>query len=203
MMTLQEQVPVAPHGCPVDVKHWSPEQQASELLHVCPAFWHELAWHVPLDEPPGMTQERPVQQSADAVHVLPETLQAEGARHTSPPSGPAAHVPEQHSADEAHDWSFGLQLGVPASLVPPSVVVVVGIWQMEPSSVPRHCVPGQQALAPASAPQKLPSAMHVLAVAHTKPAPPSGRGRHGAPLQHWSLNWQASPGPMQHGAVPV
>jgi hypothetical protein len=103
MMTLQVQVPVAPQGWPVDERHCRPEQQASELLQVWPALWHELAWQLPLEEPPGMTQERPVQQSAEAVHGPPETLHVDEARHTRPPSAPTAHVPEQHSAEARHD----------------------------------------------------------------------------------------------------
>jgi hypothetical protein len=50
-----------------------------------------------------MTQERPVQQSAEAVHGPPETLHVDEARHTRPPSAPTAHVPEQHSAEARHD----------------------------------------------------------------------------------------------------
>lgn len=49
--------------------------------------------------------------------------------------------------------------------------------------------------------QALPSVLHVLTSAHR--STPEESGTHGAWLQHWSRNWQTSPGWMQQlGLVP-
>jgi hypothetical protein len=163
-------------------RHCSPPatlQQSPSATQLPPVGAQTLAdRHVPLVEPGGMLQARPVQQSLLAV------------QEPSAPVHGGAQVPpwqllEQQSLATVHPWPFGaqdtgtLQLKVPAPKV--------------------QTVPAQQL--PSSDPaQGAFSAVHADTVQRSTPAP---SGTHGAELQHWSRNWQTSPAGMQQAGFPA
>lgn len=149
-----------------------------------PAFEQVELWQVPLVEPEGTTQPRPVQQSAPVVQTPSFGWHTFGTAHV-----PLLHTVEQHSEPLVQATPFDLQ--TPASLP------VGGSRQLEPTSPARHS-PEQQVVDPAV--QDSPSGVQELAVQRSTP---TLSGTQGAPLQHWSLNWQSSPTAMQHGTSPV
>jgi hypothetical protein len=127
------------------------------------------ALQAPLVAPCGMSQPRPVQQSPVVVQV-PFTP-----RHAVPHL-PASQVPVQHSPLNVH--------------AAPSVLHVPGVppaWHRHPSSTPYVQAPSQQlvSLAPPHS-----SPVGVQADAEEQRSTPLESGTHGAPPQHWSLNWQ-------------
>ena len=124
------------------------------------------------------------------------------------------HWAEQHSAETSQATPFGRHApeppsaGLPPSTVPgppPSAPVPVppstggGFWQTYANSeLGRQAVPLQQV--DAAGLQGSPIPVQLPAV--QREAPPSAPGRHGAPLQHWSLNWHTLPAWMQQPGVP-
>ncbi len=101
---------------------------------------------------------------------------------------PFAQMFEQQLAAEVHPASFGWH-GVPAS---------EGSWHAKPPPVAaRQSAGAQHSPEPAHV---WPIDLQTLGV-HCRP--PSAPGTHGAPPQHWSLNWHCCPVPMQHGVWPV
>lgn len=156
-------------------------------------------WQVPEVAPLALLQARPVQQSADAVQAFPcgEHSRA-GWQMFGPPSNDV-QLPAQHWLEAVQLELFALQ--VPASAASPPSLVTGGSLQADPSSEGRQSVPAQQL--PEPVPHVAPSPRQDNPPAQVRPAPPSALGRQGAPPQHWSLNWQAWPSAMQHGATPV
>ncbi len=70
--------------------------------------------HVPLGEPTGTTQVRPVQQSDVAVHTPPSGTHIDPQRSTPDASGTQG-APSQHSAENVHASPVAMQQpGVPS-----------------------------------------------------------------------------------------
>lgn len=69
MMVMHVQLPVAPQALPAVSRQKLPVQHGLLVEQLWPAIAHAAAWQVPVVEPLGLLQARPVQQSADAVHV--------------------------------------------------------------------------------------------------------------------------------------
>lgn len=197
MIVVQLQLPVAPHGVPPVSRQMLPGQQGLLVEQVCPAFGQLDAWQVPAVAPLALTHERPVQQSADAVHAWACGEQSFAGWQLLGPPSVDAQIPAQHSTALAQVEPVALQL--------PASTVWVGNRQAKLLPEAPHTVPAQQLVpAPPSAPtQVVPSGRQVCGPAQVSPVPPSPLGRHGAPPQHWSLNWQALPVAMQQGATPV
>jgi hypothetical protein len=149
--------------------------------------------------PGGISQVSPEQQSALAVQAPPEGWQAAGAWQV-----PAMQSAEQQSVATTQTLPFCLQVGVPPPPPPPPhppppPPPPEGARHTVGPSTEASQVPSQQGVGP-EALQAAPSGVHVGAVQRSVP---DASGTHGLPLQHWSLNWQASPAAMQHGATPV
>ena len=197
MMKVQLQAPFVPvQVCPVPLVQLSPEQQPSDGEQVCPAPEQVApALQVPVVEPEGMLQLRPVQQSPEVLQAVSCGWQACGAAQL-----PLVHTLEQHSALFVQALVLGLQVpasGVPASAPPP---LVPGTWHAEVSSeVGRHAVPAQQVEAFGS--HVVPKAAQVAAAAQRRT--PSEPGTQAVPLQHWSAKSQTWPAGMQQPAWPV
>jgi len=175
----------------LDVQAWPPPVQL-------------LVWHVPLAAPGGMAQENPVQQSAVLVQTEPCGWHAVGARHfpeSTPPSVPTQRC-EQQSLPRVHavslPWQTPASGVVPASGVPASPGGGGITWQASvPVSVARQLVPAQHSL---ELVQVDPTGVQLATVQYSFPF---GPGTHGAPPQHWSLNWHSCPVAMQQPACPV
>jgi hypothetical protein len=195
MMKVQLQAPFVPvQVCPVPLVQLSPEQQPSVGEQVCPAPEQVApALQVPVVEPEGMLQLRPVQQSPEVLQAVSWGWHAAGAAQL-----PLVHTLEQHSELFVQALVLGLQ--VPASGVPASAPPLVpGTWHAEVSSeVGRHAVPAQQVDAFGS--QLVPSAAQVAAAAQRRT--PSAPGTQAVPLQHWSAKSQTLPAGRQQPAVP-
>jgi hypothetical protein len=198
MMKLQLQAPLVPvQAAPVLVVQDSPEQQPSVGEQVWPAPEQVApALQVPLVEPEGMLQLRPVQQSPVVVQAVSCGWHAWGCAQTPP-----VHTLEQHSALLLQAASLALQAGgggVPASGVLPGGG---GTWHAEVSSeFGRHAVPAQHSPL-ALGLHWVPTALHVWAVAQRRT--PSAPGTQAEPLQHWSANSHTWSAAMQHPASPV
>lgn len=137
---------------------------------------------VPLVAPGGMSQARPAQQSPSRVQALLEGTQ--GARQV-----PASQMPEQQSDTTPQAPPLAWQVAVGGRHL--KAWDAASSWQevgaqQEGSSAPVQAAP-----------------LGVQAVAVAQRSTPSTPGTHGAPLQHWSRNWQVSPGWMQQrGSAP-
>jgi len=174
-------------------------QHSSFTLQACPDPVQVLLWHVPVVEPVGMEHEYPLQQSAVLVQIDPCGWQAMGGWHCLLEPSPKQRS-EQQSVLLVQLEVFALHTpasGVPASGVPASVGGG-GNWQAEmPVSVARHWVPEQHSVELLHC---VPTVLHVPTV---QTSFPFGPGTHGAPPQHWSLNWHSFPAAMQQPASPV
>jgi hypothetical protein len=121
----------------------------------------------------------PAQQSPVAVQTPLTGWHSAGGTQT-----PLVQIDEQHWLDAVHAAVFALQT-LPPSELPPS-------WPLKPPS-PLPPPSGKMQMPAAQTPlqqeallaHELPSAVQVGVWQRRKP--PSA-GRHGAPLQHWSLN---------------
>ena len=116
-----------------------PGQQGVVCEHCCPAEGQVLpGWQVPLDWPTGMSQERPVQQSALAVQAPFWGWQDCGAEHW-----PLVQTVEQHcgpvvqvaplarqGAWQKPPTQLVEQHSVPVVQLWPSALQVVGFWQV-------------------------------------------------------------------------
>jgi hypothetical protein len=71
MITAQLHRPVVPQGSPSTSRQRRPVQHTVAEVQVWPAAAQVEAWQVPVVAPPGMAQVKPVQQSAEPVHVAP------------------------------------------------------------------------------------------------------------------------------------
>ena len=164
----------------------SPVQQAGPpTVHCCPEATQAPAWQDPVVDPEGTTQVSPEQQSELAVQAPLAGWQVTGAAQL-----PAVQTPEQQSADAVQEVPLALQAATP---------------QWEPGPVASGTQPSgaQQAAAPVPpGVQGAPGATQLGVGAVQRSTSPAS-GRHRFPSQHWSLNWQTSPGAMQHPASPV
>jgi hypothetical protein len=106
---------------------------------------------------------------------------------------------EQQSVATTQAPPFCLQVGVPPLPPPPPPPPPEGARHTVGPSTEASQVPSQQGGGP-EALQGTPSGVHDGAVQRRVPA---ASGTQGFPSQHWSLNWQAAPAAMQHGATPV
>jgi hypothetical protein len=187
-----------------------PLQHGIESPHDCVAS-AQLggAPQVPLVAPSGMLQTDPPQQSPSAVQ-----LPLGGTHAATHVWLSTSHVPEQHCPFPAHVSPFGTQAthcaptqsvlqqsAPPLHGAPMSPQPVVGTPHTNPSPPSlRQELGAQQDVSPV--PEHVaPAGVHVGAAA-VQWSTPVASGTHGAPLQHWSRNWQtlASPVPglMQH-----
>ena len=175
-------------------------QQCTEAEQVWLVAAHtEAATHVPLVAPAGMAQDVPAQQSAFSVQVWPSSWQDV---EVPEPSVQSAQTPVVVPGSMLQ---VPLQQSVPASHVPPVSL------QNVPGAVPgrrqalivrspygMHSSPVQQ---PSSLVQDAPKGVQEVAALpppHFSFIPSLGSGAHAWPLQHWSLNWHAWAGSMQH-----
>lgn len=155
MMVVQVQLPVAPQVLPAVSRQLLPMQHGLVVEHDWPAIAHAEAWQVPVVEPLGLLQARPVQQSADAVHTWFNGEHSfAGWQEFGPPSV-EVQIPAQHSDEAAQVLPVALQ--VPASTAPPSGVGGGGSRHARPLLDAPQIVPAQQVTVPASAPQLVPS----------------------------------------------
>jgi hypothetical protein len=191
-----------------------PVQQSASVPQPWPLSAQlEPDWQVPDVAPPGITQ-LPAQQSAVPVQVAP-----------SPRHGdrqyPLTQLPEQQSESSAQVLAspFGMQpqnLLAPEPLQSPKqqsssrvqlsvgpfglhCALVPGSRQRSPNSsvrVQAYCVvPSLQQPVPAGS-HEAPNGTHAV-VGGVQRRTPVESGTQGLPLQHWSRNWQISPGAMQ------
>ena len=108
--------------------HWRPEQQPIEGEQAWPRPEQvEPVWQVPEVAPPGMAQDRPMQQSPLVVQMPPCGWQLAGGTQTLP-----LQIAEQQEAGSVHAVPLPRQGGgVPASGVVPASVEMGGggYWQ--------------------------------------------------------------------------
>ena len=170
-----------------------PPQHWALVVQACPPPVQLLVPHVPLVEPGGMLHAYPVQQSTVLVHTPPCGWQAIGAWQVpepTPPSVPRQRC-EQQSLPSVH--AVPLALHTPASGDPPPDPASGGggreVWHAkELSPVRRQSLPAQHWLELGL--QDEPMGVQLAVVQTSFPVP---SGRHGAPPQHWSLNWHSCP----------
>src|SRR5215468_1090525 len=180
-----------------------PPQHWAVVVQACPVPVQLLVPQVPLVEAGGMLHAYPVQQSPVLVHTPPCGWQAIGVWQVPEPTPPS--VPRQRCEQQSFPTVQAVPLAwhTPASGVPASAVPASGgggrmVWQaFTPVSVVRQSVPEQHSV------ESLHVVPTVLQVPTVQTSLPPGPGTHGAPPQHWSLNWHSLPGAMQQGASPV
>ena len=161
----------------------SPVQQAGPpTVHCCPEATQAPAWQDPVVDPEGTTQVSPEHQSELAVQAPLAGWQVTGAAQL-----PAVQTPEQQSAEVVQAVPLGVQ------------VEPVPQWKPGPAASATQLSGAQQAVPPGV--QAAPGATQAVGGVQRSTSPASGR--HRFPSQHWSLNWQTSPGAMQHPASPV
>jgi hypothetical protein len=200
MTIWQTQADVPSHDAPPEVRQARPAQHEPLPVHAWPLD-EQVApgWQEPVAEPSGTSQRRPEQQSEPEVHAPFWGWHAAGASHL-----PDEQMLEQHCDPEVQMVPLAWHVPpVPASGgVPPSVGGEVSrTWHARVSSeVARHSVPAQHVTPPVS--QGVPTGAHVGFWQDSRPVP-SPAGRHRAPSQHCSENWQVLLCAMQQGASPV
>jgi hypothetical protein len=187
------------------------QQGIASLQGVVPSAGAQL-WtppHVPLVAPGGTLQTLPVQQSPSAVQLAPAPLQA----HAHVPLS-RSHEPEQQSEPEVQLPAFGmhathllcqhsrLQQSAPVVHAP----VVATHWVV---SRPQRQAPApllhwqlfgaQQVVVSDSPPQAVPAGWQLVVAVQWRT--PVASGTQGAPLQHWSRNWQTLAVPTWSGST--
>jgi hypothetical protein len=188
----------------------TPLQQGIASLQAVPVPTPAQVWtlpQVPLVAPSGTLQTAPEQQSGSAVHVPPAMTQAETHVSASP-----SQAPEQHWPFEAQVPPFGMQLThlfwkhsrvqqsvlvVHAAPVAAHAVVSTAQWK-RPGEYSWQLSGAQQVVSSLPA-QLVPSGLHVVTAVQCRTPPASGT--QGAPLQHWSRNWQTLTVPRWSGSA--
>jgi hypothetical protein len=180
------------------VKH-VPEQHGNAPLHASASPAHAGAPQVPLGAlGEDRTQTVPEQQSESAVQSPLGAWQ--GA--TQVPD-PRSQVEEQHWPFEVQESPFETQLThssgaplqsvlqqspAPEQLVPAAPHAPPGTAHLNSAPSKRHEFGAQHSVL--SAPEHVAPVTMQLGAAAVQRRTPSAPGTHGAPLQHWSRNWQ-------------
>lgn len=185
-----------------------PSQQGSASLQVVPTSAQPpppcTVPQVPLVWPAGTLHTKPLQQSEVCVQVASSPWH--GGAHTPP-----SQLPEQHWLFASQARPFGTQdthfRPVPASRhrleqhdASPPVAQLAPVAVHSPTAAPhlQSRLPGVVSRQKYGAQHWSLSFSHVAFCARHTGAldfvqcstPVAGSGTHGAPLQHWSLNWQ-------------
>jgi hypothetical protein len=187
----------------VDVKQ-VPAQQGIASLHASPSALQTSPAHVPLVAPSGMSQ-APPQQSTSPVQAPPSWTQALSHVQLS-----TSQFPEQHWPCCVQERPFGTHatqrspVPVPVSRQS-SVQQAASFAQVVPVAPQAPvCTPQLKPVPLFASTMQAFGAQHLGSSASSQAAPfgvqleapavqwrtPSASGTHGAPPQHWSLNWQ-------------